>query len=374
CIDRAIPADGCQSPECRKRGEEFLSDVMRAQVFKITTPFKISARVLDQLETNPRFVQISNATRAGFFDRISSRHKSSLEKDLEIAKSLAVSKIDEFVSDPKIREALLKKIRKIELGNLDCSEPLTENADREELKGDPMLREAAFFYQDKVHFCPGHLALQNSQFSLVRVIAHEIAHSFDPCSLLTDSDYSGLFKTEGVSESELLAQLPFAGVSQCLESKGIADTTGLHSAINLTNPLFSNWNESDIKDRLCIGTQINEAFSDWFSTETSSEAIEWAAKRGKDSTQPPANLTPIKGEKEIRAASVNSTRAICARDMLDTWWSSNEHPNEETRINRIFLAHPKFRQTFHCESSTSKDYCPPPRRTATSDSTSGGTR
>ncbi len=174
-----------------------------------------------------------------------------------------------------------------------------------------------------------------SKFNLAFTMAHELAHSIDPCEV----------------KSLKLANLEsYREILQCLDP-----------GLVLTSP------EIQAKDleRVCSAQgQISELFADWVATHLVAKIL--AEQRSYSKAQ-------------LRFALYNSVRDLCqdTDDDDDNDENENEsrsnaqateedvepflsssHPPNEVRVNQIFARHPKIRRMLGCKDSAPRPASP----------------
>lgn len=215
----------------------------------------------------------------------------------------------ESVFNAREKRQLRKRLRKVKL---EIPPPLSLYADEPGL-----LTKSDVFYertQDgsvRLRIGGAYLLSARSWFNIVFTIAHELAHSIDPCEI-----------------RQLQLSFPaYDHLYACFLHHGLVASR-------------ASRNECVRND------QLSEAFADWMAVQVSARALEESATQYKDS--------------DLLNAAINSVRDLCEEEdglELDTEF----HPSAETRINQIFGTHPKIRQLLGCPapdpSASSKDLC-----------------
>ncbi len=140
----------------------------------------------------------------------------------------------------------------------------------------------------------------SSRFNLAFTLAHELAHSIDPCTL----------RTSGWTPPAL------ERLSACLLDQGLVEL-------------------GDQRRECILHDQLSETFADWLATELLAQALEdW----GSDYPEP-----------QRWAAVGNSVRDLCeAPDLAGEKNDSAWHPSARVRIERILGGHPRIRQYLGC--------------------------
>lgn len=145
-----------------------------------------------------------------------------------------------------------------------------------------------------------------SKFNLAFTLAHELAHSIDPCELRSDN----------------VDILSYRGLAECFGSP--ADAIATECAAH---------------------GKLSEIFADWVATHVVAEMLSKAA----------AGFTPS----QIRSAVFSTVRDLCYEDDDDDDIEaetgvelSSAHPNVSFRVNRIFAQHPIIRKLLSCSDPT----------------------
>lgn len=153
-----------------------------------------------------------------------------------------------------------------------------------------------------------------SWFNLVFTIAHELAHSIDPCEVR-------------------LAHLSYPAYDRlgaCLMRQGLIATR-------------QNRSECVHQD------QLSETFADWMAVQLTAEALHQFG-------------TEFKGP-QLLGAAINSVKDLCEEETSIYEENIDFHPPARVRINLIFGKNPKIRKILGCDlepnsnSQSSKNYC-----------------
>lgn len=153
-----------------------------------------------------------------------------------------------------------------------------------------------------------YVFIAQSWFNLIFTMAHELAHSIDPCEIRT-------------------AHLSFPAydrLTACFLSTGLIPTR-------------------KTRTECADDDQLPEAFADWLAAQVTSEALVHFS-------------TEFRGPQIIAAVS-NSVRDLCEQegDMSDL---HGIHPTAQVRIEKIFGQHPVIRQLLGCEEMPEQTpYC-----------------
>lgn len=199
------------------------------------------------------------------------------------------------VFNAREKEVLVQRLEKTQLqlpppGSLYGDEPGL-------LTGDQVYYERSLISRKPMRMRVGGLYVLSvtSWFNTVFTIAHELAHSIDPCEI----------------QSAGLAIPAYDRLNACFLQNGLIATP---------------------RARLECGKndQLSETFSDWMAVQVTVEAL----KQYRDEYE----------FDELTEATVNAVRDLC-EDVPDTEF----HPSPKTRIDRIFGAHPGILEVLGCE-------------------------
>lgn len=131
-------------------------------------------------------------TESSLFKDVQSRMIAKLKKDagqeklnskikntvFPQVKKIFLSKIESMVTDSKLRESLIDKVKSIQYSGSDCSK---DYGSGEKIPG--VLKSNAFyeFRTNTFQYCLGLGLQSDSEFQIAAIIAHELSHSIDPC-------------------------------------------------------------------------------------------------------------------------------------------------------------------------------------------------
>lgn len=155
-----------------------------------------------------------------------------------------------------------------------------------------------------------YLLIAKSWFNLLFTLAHEIAHSIDPCEL----------KHYGLNFPA------YDRLKSCFIRNGLIGHLKIRS-------------ECGPHD------QLSETFADWIAVQVTSEYLKVFA-------------TEFQGEQVLNAAR-NSVRDLCHQDDETMEIDLEFHPSPEVRIEKIFGHHPDIRYQLGCEpiDNSQSNYC-----------------
>lgn len=250
-----------------------------------------------------------------------------VEKDIfPKVKKILTAKINEMVADPEVKMKLINKIQSIAYAGSDCSEVYSS------FKGTSVgLLIPNAFYNSALNafmYCNGKLLRNNSEFSIVQIITHELSHSIDPCNIQSVMGKKFRIYEKRSSIEELESQYPFRGVLGCLHSNESIGALSRSSPVDSHRPF-------------CEGDQIGEAFADWMGAEVLADYTE----------EYNASLSP--NQKLIGYSNI--FRDYCNMPQESGF---DVHPSLRSRIDRILMANPKIRKQIGCgQPKNGLHYC-----------------
>lgn len=255
------------------------------------------------------------------------------------------------------REAMIQRVR-----NLEVSVDLSETA-----RG-----EAGYDYGSHKLSLTRSSITGFSEFSFVRTLAHEMAHSLDPCNLQRPVGVAEVSRGKGLAprrlgppksaaivtlsedtlrnEVDAFQSLPFSHVHRCLSRE---QNLGLPQLAETLTRIRQHWNlpagvqaeEDYLADRYptCLYTRHLESFCDFLATEVLVSYLQLNRRQ----------LSPA----QTRNGLANIATASCDGDdpaRIQTV-SAGNHPTSNERLNKILLAHPILRTMTGC--SNNHEYC-----------------
>lgn len=163
-----------------------------------------------------------------------------------------------------------------------------------------------------------------SEFVVARMIASELAEMINPCGI-NEVLPRPKEKTESLEQSE--KDYPIKGLISCLRSDNSVGA--------------KRDNSKPFKDdKFCARDQITRAFTDWMTTEVTTDYI----------SQKYSNLS----SSQWRQGVANSYRDECSFGRPDGEFS--EEPDFQNRINKIVAANPTLRTKLGCYDKVNH-YC-----------------
>lgn len=203
----------------------------------------------------------------------------------------------ESVFDPREKILLTTRVKKTELDLPSETSAYPEQPD--------MLTSTAVVYErldnDSTRMRVGgaYLLTAKSWYNLVFSLAHEFAHSIDPCEL----------------RMQQISLPSYDRLKACFISQEIVFTPKTRSECT----------END---------QLSEAFADWVAAQITSQALEIYAK----------NYTP----EQRSAAIINAVRDLCDPEESLAETDTEIYPKPETRITGIFGKNPRLKLFLNC--------------------------
>lgn len=271
--------------------------------------------------------------------------------------------VRDFKNDPSVLKNFLTRLEDLSFGGFDCSELSRVDLNKS--------ISSNFYITDdnRVLFCPGSLRRNQSEYSMVWFLAHEMAHLIGPChldTLVAPLDVlnfnSASYSTSPVHLSDIIGNieevesvLPYGNVMSCLRRENAAGVTRSFGRPYADDVILS----SDVKaggffcpklngtEALYEGNdQIDESFSDWMATEVLSEYMNFYFKNFSIEQKRKGLSNVFRGSDEfIKNSAINQT-------------GTPLYLSTENRINRILFAHPSIRKQVGCGDRPYKyQYC-----------------
>jgi hypothetical protein len=280
------------------------------------------------------------------------------EKIFPATRALIVKKLQSLPIEDKQKKLMIEKVQNIRFTGTECTKLSPE--------GRPGLHSLLVpnaYYSPEANtftYCNGFNILGDSEFAIVHTIAHELGHSIDPCNIARAPADLGFKYSPKKDRATHEKEYPIPNLISCLRSEKSVMAQPKPEAVpvgqlypgtpgvgmGMAPPQTSaaaNKNESPF----CEGDQIGESFSDWLATEVLPDYIESNYK-----------LTP----EQYQIGYSNTFRATCDVSETETSQATapDVHPDDDKRIDRIILVHPKVRAQMKCPPKHSEGiYCDP---------------
>jgi hypothetical protein len=323
----------------------------------IKSSFHTDAQRLGDLEA------VSTMMENHIFKDILDRSKDKVEKGLQTdpliakiktqtvpqIKNLFVRKINALALGAEQKKLMTSKIKSVSFSGDDCGKRYGENINA--------LFVPNAYYNSLSHtfsYCSGLAIRSSSDFTLGTIVAHELAHSIDPCRLpmgLSARKQFGVNENKDSTKTvaDLDMQTPFKNLITCLRDKKsiAAQNIPLHEAVDGYGAP-ARPGDNDIKNEappktLC-NDQITESFCDWMAAEVLSDFIK--------------NNHKLTTAQYINGYG-NAFRPICS-SRTNSNGGDNKHPITADRIDKIMLMNPSVRKDMGCPPNHSENiYCTP---------------
>ncbi len=295
--------------------------------------------------------------------------KKAREEVFPKVKAILIAKIGQMVTDPVARKNLTDKVTAIVYIGSNCSQEAGSNEGSV-----PGLLLANVFYhliQNTFKYCSGLSTRNSSEFHMAFIIAHELSHSIDPCSIaIGPSDF--IFRySKNITREKAESEFPFEGLISCLRSEKSVQAISAEQMLMLgtvgstTDPYGNNGghgggygggigtatsSEPSVARPtppfigFCHNDQITETFADWMASEITPDYIK--------------NNFPKLSSEQMRLGYSNIWRGACVDDAQQSKLPHDVHPSQKDRSNRIILTQPKIRAQMDCTKSLSdRVYC-----------------
>lgn len=254
---------------------------------------------------------------------------------IERVKLKLIEKINSSNATNSAKNYLTSKIRNISFEGTDCSR----------LRGQkvPHLVLPNAFYdgaRNSITVCSGLLMRTDSEFQLTAIVAHELSHSIDPCSIALLPGQSSGFSYSNPSDLETSTrEHPFGSVLNCLRTPDSVEAKRLSPSCIRRMQQRPRNPENEPANPFCRVDQITESFSDWSSANITAELM--------SERLPPS--TPLTSQ-QFRDGYTNFARTFCGNDGLyDVNGSGcDSHPSHRSRIDRILMANPRVYSQMSC--------------------------
>jgi hypothetical protein len=193
-----------------------------------------------------------------------------------------------------------------------------------------------------------------SEFSFIQVLAHEMAHSIDPCGLMgkavqESKTFFPIVQYQGMKESLSAAidRLPMGSIHQCLLSP---ESLGVKDAEKQLAEMMKHLGEGPgdvayFAHPLCQMRRHSEGFCEFMAAEILARYL--------NSNRAPAKIN------NIRNGLTNVVAALCHQPNFNRAENPELafHPSTEDRAKRILLTHPLIREKAGCAMASQFKYC-----------------
>jgi hypothetical protein len=308
----------CAAGTCKEAAAQALEAVVERDVFGGNGRFdfkNLSLTDIYELITHPGFAKLSRHVQEEYRELVAPKaQRDDIEKNIFPAvRRLAIERLKRFQMDDKIRDGIIARINEIEPKAGECGL----------LKLDRLYPDSLSFsgQRNTLRICSAAMVRVSSRITFATMIAHEIAHAFDPCHIV-DNGANIMKYVINDPKRTRDQQFPLAKLVSCLRGK---DSIG-------AKPVKSG--------EECNKDQINEAFADWLAAEI---IPVYVAENYKNA-----------GKEELRAAYVNALWRTC-NDI-----TGSPYPAGFLRGNALLAANPKVRKQLGCPLRNKFIYCEAP--------------
>lgn len=300
--------------------------------------------------------------------------KKIREKVFPQVRDLLVQRLHSLPIADQKKEMMIKKIKGIRFQGSDC-----------QLGGaavDNLLVPNAHYNPNAntFQYCNGFLLRSSSEFQIAYVIAHELAHSIDPCYISKGPEDYRFNYSKTNDKSKMESEYPIPNLLGCLRGAnsmnaksgragfdsreisagyggGMMGTPGGGMMVGqpagipagLAQASFCNHEEMGGMHSLEGPEQIGESFSDWIAMELTPAYIEKNFKLTAD---------------QYRIGYSNIWRPVCSILPKDSG-PAKIHPDTSDRIDKMILVQPKVRAQMNCPPQHPEHiYCDPAKPSA----------
>lgn len=322
----------------------------------------------DYLRNSSLYLQVKNDGIAKLNQSKKSKSLDArVEKIFKSSRSYTNQILDKKIQDKKTKSLLKAKINSIRFEGTDCS----NNGNNSYNLNSAFIKNAYYDGTKNIFkYCKGFALDGVSDYHLIHIITHELAHAIDPCNI-QKGPRSLKFKYQTNNPEN---EYPFKILS-CLRSKG--SVQAYSPQVKIRNPLglsiLNRGGRSDNEeDELPSRTswpqqqqdaaphkhhfcdhkdQIGESFSDWLGTEV-------LAKHITNDLSSSTRQQHIDGIASIWRPTCHDLNGLGRSNLGKV--GSSPHPVLRDRLSHITLAHPVIRRHLGCKdikSTPSVKYC-----------------
>ncbi|MEZ4819777.1 MAG: hypothetical protein R3A45_07745 [Bdellovibrionota bacterium] len=297
-------------------------------------------------------------------------------------KSMVAQVMQERVPNLEDQQRMIEKIEAITLKEASCSEVIAPKPKDEITLHDDLILNAAYNgIGNTMVYCDGLHFNNQSLFSMVFILAHEMAHAVDPCMISIGPPAYRFNYTHTADANKAMDEYPIQNVLACLRSEqsmgamrndtstmGVrvisanSDQSQSSDAADGDEQEQDNHTESASKYSLdhspfCLNNdegkvdQITEAFADWVGTEV---IAHYSQTHLADTLEP---MQFKYGYANIFRPMASEGEKVEDKDKKTI--PSDSHSEMYRRIDKMILAHPTIRRFMNCpERPETLWYCP----------------
>lgn len=277
---------------------------------------------LNKLNSHPNNKQLLGLLKTRVSDDVLQKnaYKKISERIFPDVQMLISNLIKDKIKNKDLQASMIKRISSIKFKGADCNW-LRSKDEGKEPSVEELFKVNAFYnpQDNSFSYCNGLLLTSDSDFQISYVIAHELAHSLDPCQL--PESLKGQFQYSNPSDVQKCErEYPFPGLIECLRSKESVQAIRKNSKDVGMGKVFCN--QSD---------QITEAFADWVGFEVVPRYI--SLRHSALSTL------------NVRTGYTNIFRNLCNNSHS----GFDEHVELSRKINFLLLTQPQIRRQMKCD-------------------------
>lgn len=311
--------------KCNEDLQLILPEILNAHLDVPTIPgFAPSLEMLDKLKGNETYnrifeKRITEVTAAIEMDGAREKRKVREEIFPDVSARM-IEMIKAKPMDAQVKQRLIQRISSVKLTENGCA--------LEGRKSLMTLVNGGAYYnvsgenKNSISICPGDFVSSTSEFQTVFKLAHELAHSFDPCVIGLGTPGPAVIKYSSRDDLEKSrTDNPWGDSIKCLRGgESIAAKPPEGSSTTASYGAFCN-------------DQIQEAFCD-----------QVAAGILADYMEKKYDLSP----EQARVGYANALRFGRCPGADEA--GKSMHPRTEDRVNRILMANPKVQAQTGCPS------------------------
>ncbi len=310
---------------------------------------QFSAEEALQLVQNRMFKDAASSITRSTVGTIPNELISKVEKEIfPTVQNLLRQRIRELPIDEPTKSELERKVANIKFGAVQCGRTSVDYSSQllQALYPNASYTESSGTNSQTISICPAYLRYSTSEFDLASMIAHELAHSIDPCKLGGDVN-GGEFRAMSEADSDKAIEDRYLRKDfiSCLRSP---TSIGARSERPLDPPRDSEIMVANGFNRFCQADQINESVADWFAAETLAAYIPHRNSKLKTSLS----------QAQVQSGMANVLRSFCSADFNHDRPKDDPHAPTVRRIDSIYLVQPKLRELMGCPKDLpGKRYC-----------------
>lgn len=344
--DKTLEAIGLDTPSCLVHSPESISScnqVLSQRLSELTVQFPsktayaeiINHELLFEITGHSEFNRIVNNTHTevekGY--PLEERMNNIRNKTLPSIKKHMARKIESLPISEDMKKKMIRRIQGTQLSGHDCTPPVFQESSAVTQMNSLFFPNAYYSsHTNSIKICKGLLSDGFSEFTISRIVAHELAHAIDPCQFAHGPEDSGIRYSRNDSFDVVRREYPLRDLTTCLRSSKSINAQINSAKIN-ASPLTS--------EDICLNDQMGEAVADWFAGEVMADHLSEAHP----------HLTSEQWQKGL----ANSFRVFCGDSHSEEFIV---HPEAKRRINNIIAVNPRLRSKMNCSNPVANAvYC-----------------